>query len=103
VAADGTPARGHFTAMFHMAGLAIPESLVETGSMGLLSDLVGASDHLGFISARQVARDVAGGRLVQLPFQPDGTLRPIGLTTRAGWHPTRAQADMLAALRAVAA
>mgnify|MGYP002654713937 FL=1 len=102
VAAEGTPARDHFAAMFQTAGLPVPDSLVETGSMGLLSDLVGASDHLGFISARQVVRDVTRGTLLRLPFQPEGTLRPIGLTTRAGWHPTKAQADMLAALRAAA-
>lgn len=102
VAAEGTPARDHFLAMFRTVGLQPPASLVETGSMGLLSDLVGSSDHLGFISARQVARDVARGTLVRLPFQPEGTLRPIGLTTRAGWQATKAQADMLAALRAAA-
>lgn len=102
VAAEGTPARDHFTAMFREAGLPVPGNLVETGSMALLSDLVGTSDHLGFISARQVGREVARGALVQLPFQPDGTLRPIGLAMRAGWQPTRAQDDMLTALRAAA-
>lgn len=102
VAAEGTPARDHFMAMFRTAGLQAPSSLVETGSMGLLSDLVGTSDHLGFISARQVARDIARGTLARLPFQPEGTLRPIGMTTRADWHPTKAQNDMLAALRAAA-
>ncbi|MCU0829158.1 MAG: LysR substrate-binding domain-containing protein [Tabrizicola sp.] len=102
VAAEGTPNRDHFTAMLRTAKLQIPDSLVETGSMALLSHLVGTSDHLGFISARQVARDVAQGALMRLPFQPTGTLRPIGLTTRTDWRPTQAQSDMLAALRAVA-
>jgi LysR family transcriptional regulator of gallate degradation len=99
VAPGGTPARDHFDAMFRTAGVAGPESLVETGSMALLGDLVGRSDHLGFVSARQVAREIAAGLLVRLPVQPQGTARPIGLTTRAGWHPTRAQAEMLEALR----
>lgn len=103
VAAEGTPARDHFTAMFRAAGLQVPDSLVETGSMALLGDLVGTTDHLGFISARQVEREVAQGRLARLPFQPAGTLRPIGLTTRADWQPTRAQGDMLSALREAAA
>jgi LysR family transcriptional regulator, regulator for genes of the gallate degradation pathway len=102
VAPEGTPARDHFAAMFRRAGVQVPVNLVETGSMALLSDLVGTSDHLGFISARQVAREVARGMLVRVPFQPEGTLRPIGLTTRAGWQATKAQADMLSALRAVA-
>lgn len=102
VAAEGTPARTHFDAMFHAAGVLPPASLVESGSMALLGDLVCRTDHLGFISARQVAPEVQRGRLVRLPIQPRGTTRAIGLTTRAGWQPTQAQADMLAALRAAA-
>lgn len=101
VAPMGTPARDHFDAMFHGAQLVPPLHLVETGSMELLCDLVGRSDHLGFVSALQVKREIARGTLVRLPFQPQGTLRPIGLITRLDWHPTRAQADMIAALRGV--
>jgi hypothetical protein len=40
-------------------------------------------------------RTTVGAMLVRVPFQPAGTLR-------AGWQATKAQADMLAALRAVA-
>ena len=103
VPALNTPARGHFAAMFQSIGINEPQNVVETGSMALLCDLVERSDHLGFVSRRQVARDVAAGRLALLPYAPQGTARPIGITTRQGWHPTRAQADMIAALRAVAA
>lgn len=99
VAAEGTPTRDHFTAMFQAAALPPPLNLVETGSMALLRDLVSRSEHLGFVSARQVARDVASGTLAPVPYRPSGPSRPIGLTTRQGWHPTRAQSDMLAALR----
>lgn len=103
VAPEGTPARDHFEAMFRSANVAVPTNLVETGSMALLGDLVGRTDHLGFVSARQIGPEVARGRLVRLPVQPGGTLRPIGLTTRVNWQPTRAQADMLAALRRASA
>lgn len=99
VAPKGTPARDQFDAMFDAAGIAAPVSLVETGSMALLGDLVGRTDHLGFVSARQIAPEVESGRFSRLAFRPTGTLRPIGLTTRADWRPTRAQADMLDALR----
>lgn len=101
VAAMGTPARDHFDAMFHAMRLTSPPNLVETGSMELLCDLVGRSDHLGFVSALQARQDIARGTLAQVPFHPQGTLRPIGVTTRQNWHPTRAQADMIKALRAV--
>ena len=100
----GTPARDHFTAMFAAAQLPCPTRLVETGSMTLLCDVLGRTDHLGFVSALQAQRDIANGRLLRLPYQTaQGTLRPIGLTTRRDWHPTRAQNDMIAALRAAVA
>ena len=67
--------------------------------MALLCDLVGRSDHLGFVSALQAEREIAKGTLSRVPFQPQGTLRPIGLTMRHDWHPTRAQRDLIAALR----
>jgi DNA-binding transcriptional LysR family regulator len=99
VPALATPARDHFKAMFEGDGIEVPQSLVETGSMVLLADLVEKSDHLGFVSRRQVARDLAQGRLAQVPYAPQGSLRPIGLTTRKNWHPTRAQNDMIAIVR----
>ncbi len=102
VAAEGTPARDQFTAMFMAADLPPPGNLVETGSLALMSDLVSRSDHLGFVSALQVARELSRGTLARVAFRPQGPPRPIGLTTRQGWHPTRAQADMMAALRSSA-
>lgn len=104
VAGMGTPARDHFAAMFAAAQLPCPTRLVETGSMTLLCDVLGRTDHLGFVSVLQAQRDIANGRLLRLPYQTaQGTLRPIGLTTRRDWHPTRAQNDMIAALRAAVA
>jgi LysR family transcriptional regulator, regulator for genes of the gallate degradation pathway len=99
VAAQGAPARDHFVAMFAAVHLPVPSSLVETGSLALLCDLVGRSDHLGFVSALQARREIANGTLACVPFYPQDTLRPIGLTTRYDWHPTRAQRDMMDALR----
>ena len=99
VPALATPARDHFTAMFMAAGIEVPQSLVETGSMVLLADLVEKSDHLGFVSRKQVARDIAQGRLARVRYTPQDTLRPIGLTTRKNWHPTRAQNDLIAIVR----
>lgn len=101
VAAQGTPARDHFTALFSTSDHPPPDSLVETGSMALLCDLVERTNHLGFVSARQVQRDIARGTLVPLGLQPQGTSRPIGLTTRADWCPTRAQSEMIEAIRAM--
>lgn len=101
VAAEGTPARRAFDAIFCDA--AAPASLVETGSSVLLRELLCASDHLGFTSALQVVPDVAAGRLAVLPLRPENTRRPIGVIHRTDWQPTPAQQDFIAALRQVAA
>jgi LysR family transcriptional regulator, regulator for genes of the gallate degradation pathway len=102
VAPEGTPARDHFQRLFTAATLQTPASLVESGSMELLVDLVGQTDHLGFVSARQVQRAVAKGALAQLAYPLPGTSRDIGLTFRQNWHPTGAQSDMVAAIRMAA-
>lgn len=101
VAAEGTPARNAFDAVF--ANGTPPESLVETGSSVLLRELLLASDHLGFTSALQVVPDVTAGRLAILPFRPENTRRPIGLIRRSDWQPTPAQQDFIATLKQVAA
>lgn len=102
VSATGTPARREFDSLFLRCG-AGPDSIVESGSMILMRELLQHSDHLGCISRLQVAPELSRGTLARLPFAFEGTDRPIGLTVRADWLPTRAQSDFLAALRAVAA
>lgn len=103
VAPEGSPAREHFHRLFHTAAMNPPVSLVETGSMELLVDLVRRTDHFGFVSARQVQGVLARGILAQLAYPLPGTSRAIGLTFRPNWHPTPAQSDMVAAIRFVAA
>ncbi len=99
VSPQGSPARRGFDDMFARAGLAVPVCLVETGSMVLLRDLVMRSDHFGFVSLRQANLDIARGDLVRAQFDLPKSPRPIGLTMRQGWHPTRAGGDMLKAIR----
>lgn len=95
----GTPARAHFDAMFTAQGLSPPESIVECGSILLMRELLRRSDLLGCISQHQAQAEIAHGLLVQLPVCVETPARPIGLTLRAGWVPTRAQALMLDLLR----
>lgn len=101
VAPSGTPARMMFDRMFgdHVS----PASIVETGSAILMRELLAVSSHLGFISALQVLSDVRVGTLVRLPLDLRYTARPIGLTVRAGWAPTRAQAEFVDEVRRAAA
>lgn len=101
VSPEGTPTRRAFDRLFGRAGCR-PQSLVETGSMILMRELLRISDHVGCISRLQVEAELKLGALAVLPFAMDDTARPIGLTLRSGWVPTAAQRDFLDALRSVA-
>ncbi|QQM30732.1 LysR family transcriptional regulator [Martelella lutilitoris] len=103
VAPEGTPIRGHFNRIFEDAGLAAPSRLVETRSVILMRELLEKSDHLGCVSKRQAEAEIAHGLMVALPFELPGSERPIGLTLRAGFLPTVAQALFLRLLRDKAA
>jgi len=103
VAMTGTPTRQHFERFFAPLGKAAPKSLVETGSMVLMRELLRASDHLGFISRLQIEPDLELGIAAKLPVEVQNATRPIGLTTRSGWVPTRAQAEFLEDIRAAIA
>ena len=100
VSPEGAPARTAFDRITSRAGH--PPSLVETGSMVLMRELLQISDHLGCISQTQIAAEVRLGALVPVPVDLADTTRPIGLTHRADWLPTRAQGEFLEDLRTVA-
>ncbi|WP_435258041.1 LysR family transcriptional regulator [Thioclava sp. FR2] len=101
VAPDGAPGRATFETLFENGSR--PESLVETGSLILMRELLRQSDHLGFASALQVAPELASASLALLPLHLNDAPRPIGILMRQGWVPTRVQSEMLAAVREVAA
>lgn len=94
----GAPGRVQFDALFAKAGLAPPDGVVESGSALILRELVVEAGYLGCISGAQIAPDLRRGHLVRLALGDDLPARPIGITTRAGWVPTAAQADFIACL-----
>ncbi|TPE43420.1 LysR substrate-binding domain-containing protein, partial [Amaricoccus solimangrovi] len=97
VAREGTPARTQFDRLF--AGGPAPASIVESGSVMLMRELLAESDHLGCVSRLQARGETDRGLMTVLPFEMAGTSRPIGITLRAGWVPTRAQRLFLELLR----
>jgi len=101
VSPEGAPARAEFDRI--TAAVGRPPSLVETGSMILMRELLRISDHLGCISHTQIVAEIRLGALVSVPVDLVDTTRPIGLTHRSDWLPTRAQTEFLEELRAVAA
>ena len=102
VARAGTPTRAHFDRLFAPPARP-PASLVESGSLILMRGLLEASDHLGCISRMQARPETDRGLMTILPFELSGTSRPIGVTVRTGWLPTRAQAAFLDCLETAAA
>lgn len=92
---QGTPTRVQFDTIFTAAGHQPPERLIDSGSLLLMRGLLTGSDHLGCISRHQSQPECENGLLVQLPFSGEHLVRPIGLTYRATWQPTRTQRRMV--------
>lgn len=93
----GTPLRGHWDALFD--GCALPAAPVECGSVMTIRGLLLDSDCLTLLSPDQVAMEVESGLLTLIPAPGQGMTRTIGISTRAGWRPTRLQAQLITALR----
>ena len=99
---QGTPTRMQFEMIFKSAGCRPPQRLIDSGSLLLMRGLLRESDHLGCISRHQAKPECDIGLLVQLRYKADDLCRPIGLTFRDNWQPTRMQRRMVELLREVA-
>ena len=97
-----TPTREQFDQLFDSQGMAMPDSVVECGSILLIRELLSKSDLLGCISEQQVRREVSDGKLIELHTGIDWPGREIGLTLRSNWVPTKAQGELLDTVRQVA-
>lgn len=87
----GVPARAQFDALFVKTHLPLQDGLIECGSILLMREILHRSSLLGCISGHQAQAEIARGLLVELPTQIDWPGRPIGLTFRLDWVPTKAQ------------
>lgn len=96
---SGTPTRTQFDALFEPLGTGAPRSIIDSGSILLMRELLDVSNHLGCISVRQAGAEISNGLLVALDFAVHDPDRPIGLTLRRDWSPTAAQRLMLDLLR----
>ena len=94
---EGTPAREQFDAFF--AGDGPPDSIIEAGSILLMREILGISDHLGCISSAQAQAELSKGLVSEIAVKADWPGRRIGLTCRASWAPTAAQKLLLDLLR----
>ncbi|AXS38882.1 LysR family transcriptional regulator [Breoghania sp. L-A4] len=93
-----TPTREHFDALMRTGNEAPPPGLIVTSSLVVLRGLLLKSDRLAILSRRQVTYEERTGLLTALPVALNDPPRPIGLTLRRNWHPTRLQSAFIAAL-----
>lgn len=98
----GTPTRQQFDRLFAQTGGDAPQSIVESGSIILMREMLGQSDHLGCISRHQANAEIKNGLVTALDFSTHLPARPIGLTIRNNWEPTGAQRLLLDLLRSAA-
>ncbi|WP_315859657.1 LysR family transcriptional regulator [Pseudorhizobium xiangyangii] len=96
VPGQGTPTRTQFETIFTSAGKEPPRRLIECGSLLMMRGALRESDHLGCISRYQSQPECDHGLLVQLQYDTNQLLRPIGLTYRNNWRPIRPQRRMMA-------
>lgn len=94
----GTPARVQFERAMGAPGPAWP-AVIEASSVLLMRELLARTDHIGCTSRMQASAEIALGAIAPLPIVLPGSGRAIGLTTRADWLPTAAQAQFVDCLR----
>jgi LysR family transcriptional regulator, regulator for genes of the gallate degradation pathway len=80
----GTPARGLIDLSFRELAIEPPVPSVETGDLAVLRGLLRHSDMVTAISPHQLLYEFASGDLVELAIDLEKTVRPIGITARAG-------------------
>ena len=103
IARHGTPLRAVWKGRFDEAGVAVPAAPIACGSVTTIRALLGESDFLTLLSPQQVQPELGAGLLAVIGGPIESTRRPIGLTCRADWRPTGAQAQFLDLLRDLSA
>ncbi|MCQ0969769.1 LysR family transcriptional regulator [Paracoccus sp. TK19116] len=101
VPARGTPTRAQIDTVFAAMPDEGPASIIETGSLLLMRGLLSQGDFLACLSRVQAAAEIESGAVAPLRVAIDWPARPIGLTVRQDWLPTRAQVQLVQALRAL--
>lgn len=93
-----TPLRRYWEAMLGALDLPVPHVGIECGSVMMIRQLLIAGDGLTLLSPDQVSVELDADILAALP-PPVPVQRTIGIITRAGWRPTRAEVLLLERLR----
>lgn len=89
IARSGTPMRRLWEKLFTDAGIEAPPAPVSCASVLTIRALLLEGDYLTLLSPDQIARDVESGLITMIGGPLPGTSRPIGVTVRTGWQPTK--------------
>lgn len=73
---------------------------VVSSSLILIRGLLAAGDYLTIITPQQIRHELQDGSLVRINVKLSGGSRPIGLTYRKDWRPTRMQSWFMEEMRA---
>lgn len=102
VAAPGAPLRIEWEKLFADVKGPMPSVPIECGSVITIRQILLESDFLTLLSPDQVAVELEAQWLSQIGGPLSGLRRMIGVTTRAGWMPTKMQRTFLSLLDDVA-
>jgi LysR family transcriptional regulator of gallate degradation len=95
VGTQGSSRRACFDSLF--AARRGPQASIATCALPVIRHLLAGSDRLTLMTSYELAYEE--GRLAAIPCGPIGPAPAIGVTTRAGWLPTRLHEDFIAIVR----
>lgn len=97
-----TPAGSYLYETLRIGDLPQTPVRIVSSSLILVRGLLTRGDYITIISLHQIGKELADGLVVPLDVKLTNNSRPIGLTVRRGWRPTRTQALFLDFLRTAA-
>jgi LysR family transcriptional regulator of gallate degradation len=98
-----TPAHAALRRAFDAFGLPLPADGLSANSPGFTRATIAATDRLALASRGPARQEERAGRVAIVPVALPGTMRPIGMTTRAIGEPSPDLAALMACVRDAAA
>lgn len=97
----GSPSRDQFDSYFAAHDCPYPASVIESGSILLIREMLRSGDFIACVSGAQAEAEIAKGLLARIDVAGNWPGRSIGITTRSDWVPTQSQALLVDTLRRV--
>ena len=98
----GSPSRDQFDAYFKRSDTPRPASIIESGSVLFMREMLLTADFIACVSGAQAQAEIEKGLLARIHVAGNWPGRAIGLTTRTDWEPTKSQSILLDLLRSAA-